>query len=202
MNNSKKSFVISLVVTIIVILAVWSILFVTQNKKVEAPVVGQNLATTTDVVKDLKNYTNTKYGFEFNYPSNYYLKSEWSRNLDKTNSLYSHNVFTAGFGWEGKLEIGPYYALYIYDSKDINIWIDDMNSLEGVPEESIGKYMNKKIIKNDPITYEFTFGDDYEFIYYGVIGEKFVVYFPGGIREDRIFRDLAESIIKSFVWLN
>lgn len=66
--NSQKGLVIPLILAILAILAIGGGVFVYQNKKVEAPAVVQNTATTTDETKDWKTYTNTKYNFSFDYP--------------------------------------------------------------------------------------------------------------------------------------
>lgn len=76
--NSKKGFVIPLIIAIVAILVVGGVVFVTKNKKVEAPVVIQNMATTTTETKGWNIYTNDKYGYQVRYPTDWAV-SDWYR---------------------------------------------------------------------------------------------------------------------------
>ena len=48
--NSKKGFALTLIIVILAILGIGSVLFVTKNKKVEAPVVSTSTAATTSLI--------------------------------------------------------------------------------------------------------------------------------------------------------
>jgi hypothetical protein len=50
MKTYQKGFIIPLIISIIAILIIGGVVFVTQNKKVEAPVVNNSIATTTPVI--------------------------------------------------------------------------------------------------------------------------------------------------------
>jgi hypothetical protein len=73
MFKNQKGFVIPLIIAIIAILVVGGGVFVYNNKKVEAPIVDQDIVTNVDIAKDWKTYTNTQYGFSFQYPVEYDL---------------------------------------------------------------------------------------------------------------------------------
>lgn len=74
--NSKKGFVIPFIITIVAILAIGGVVFVTQKKEVKAPVIIDPMATTNET-KDWKKYTNSELGFEFNYPVNWIITSNF-----------------------------------------------------------------------------------------------------------------------------
>jgi hypothetical protein len=75
--NSQKGFVVPLTIAIVALLAIGGVVFVTTNKKLEAPAVVDNqIATTTDETKDWKTYTNNTLGYSIKYPGVYNLEEK------------------------------------------------------------------------------------------------------------------------------
>ena len=75
--NSKKGFVIPLIIAIVAVLAVgggyWYYSLSTSFNHSLKP---NNLATSTDQTAGWKTYTNTQYGFEFKYPKDWIIEAD------------------------------------------------------------------------------------------------------------------------------
>lgn len=150
-------------------------------------------------IEGWKEYRNKKYGFSFKHPTYYILKSDGSRESINKGSPFEHIVSIVTFSWKEKMERGPYYSVDVYNTTDTGVWIEDMKKLEDMPEESVGKYLGMVVINSSPLTYKFTFDGGY--LYYGIIGDKYAIYFPAGVYEDVTTRTLAKSILDSFSWI-
>jgi len=145
-----------------------------------------------------KIYTNTQYGFEFKYPSNYYMVSDSPVNSD----FLKHNVRGIGFGWNGKLEMSPYFGVNIYDSTDNSVWLKDMEYTEKSDgSDSPGKYVDSVVISKNPDIYKFNFSfGDYGggSSYYGIVGKEYSIYFGPDFGENTTTGDISRSIISTF----
>ncbi|HBA46112.1 TPA: hypothetical protein DEQ22_02420 [Candidatus Nomurabacteria bacterium] len=83
-NNSKKGFIVPMLLAIIALLVLGSGVYIYQNKKAKTPIVVGNEEQQSNIQispvntqtnnANWKTYTNTQYGFEFKYPSDYSLK--------------------------------------------------------------------------------------------------------------------------------
>jgi len=81
MKNSQKGFTIPLIIAIIAVLIIgggtYAIMHNKQQPKEKVETIAQNSASTTDNTADWKTYRNEKYGFEFRYPSELSLDSDF-----------------------------------------------------------------------------------------------------------------------------
>jgi hypothetical protein len=96
--NSKKGFSLTLIVAILAILAIGAVLFVTKNKKVEAPIiVNSNLTTqisTSSIeTKDWNIYTNSNFGWEVRLPLAYEIQNNKVSFVKKMDANYTKTFF-------------------------------------------------------------------------------------------------------------
>ena len=94
MKNLQKGFVVPLLLGIIALLVIGGGVYIYQNKKAEVPSTNTNTEVNSEnVTSNWKTYTNTKYGFEFQYPPTYTAKTE---NDSRNTIVFASDELTFG----------------------------------------------------------------------------------------------------------
>ncbi|OGE87738.1 MAG: hypothetical protein A3J07_03425 [Candidatus Doudnabacteria bacterium RIFCSPLOWO2_02_FULL_49_13] len=136
-------------------------IYLWQNPRiVKAPV-------TTNETVNWKTYTNTKYGFEFKYPSNWELIDRHLPKSDASDSLWYENlVSVTGPKVQGQAPSGTVW--YVYENKAAstvaNNWLNVYNAARGF-----------KLISNQKIV--FAQEDAFELVYDTGLGVMRIVVF-------------------------
>jgi hypothetical protein len=195
----KRHIPTSVGIAIIVLVAVFLFggVFAYQYFFVKPQVVVQPV----DQLVGWKTYTNTQYGIEFNYPKNYFIVSEGLQ-PKRSDNKFQHKIYNISFGWDGQLEMSPYFGVDVYDSISNNSWVADMEYSQGLGGfDSSGKYIGNTVVSKNPDVYKFNFSfGDYGggSSFYGIVGDKYSIYFGPFFGDDTTTGDISKSILSTF----
>lgn len=177
MKNLQRGFVAPILLAIIGLLVIGSGVYIYKNKKVEAPILPIDTETQTTNqtppvntqinskagTSDWKTYTNTKYRFEFKYPTKWQVDQQFTTsenivihtNDAQNRSLNSLSVFVGPITDANgrKLTLDEYLIFYDYDKNYQNRANRTLNNMSYIRFQNTNSV--RYIFVKDFLKYEF-----------------------------------------------